>query len=87
MSGPPFPVPEGARIGGRMHGERVTFREALECAALPDFPELWAIVPDGDSLRLMWGDACSLELLERADAWNRDALAEVRAAFTPRGEA
>jgi hypothetical protein len=86
VSGPPFPVPEGAHLGGRTHGERVTCRGALECAALPDFPELWAIVPEGEGLRLMWADACTLAQLERADAWNREALAEARAHFTPRGK-
>lgn len=89
MSAGPFPPPEGTRLGGRKHGDPVTFPEALELAGLPDFPEDWAIVPDesGEGLRLMWGDACTTAELERSCSWNGEALAYVRALNTPRGDA
>ncbi len=89
MTAGPFPVPEGVNIDGKRHGEAVTFSEALELAGLPDFPDVWAIVPDatGDGLRLMWADACSIDELDRSCDWNREALAYVRASDTPRGTA
>lgn len=89
MSAFPEPAPLGVSLGGRTHGDAVTFPEALELAGLADFPEDWAIVPDetGEGLRLMWGDACTTEELERSCHWNVEALAYLKASRTPSGTA
>lgn len=57
----PWPVPDGASVGGVPHGAEVSEAQAMHLAGLPDFPEHWAIVPsaDGSRLALMWGNACS----------------------------
>jgi len=67
----------------------VSYRAAPSLAALPAFAEHWAIVPspDGSTLTLAWGDACTLEELDRADSWNRAQLAQLEAARLPAGRA
>ena len=84
MRGPP---PPGARLGLYRHGDTVSERAALELLARPDFAEHWAIVPseDGAALTLAWGDACTLEELERVNAWNAAQMAVFRALDVPRG--
>ncbi|WP_456831791.1 hypothetical protein [Deinococcus sp. UYEF24] len=58
---------------------------ALELCALPAFPDNWAIVPsrDGTALTLAWGDACTLEELERSSAWNAAQIARLEADRLP----
>ena len=86
MRGPP---PAGARLGLYRHGDTVSERTALELAAHSDFPENWAIVPseDGAALTLAWGDACTLEELDRADDWNAVQIARLEADHSPTGRA
>ena len=80
MMGPP---PAGARLGLYRHGDTVNERTALELAAHPAFPDNWAIVPseDGTALTLAWGDACTLDELDRACAWNDLQMAYLQAAL------
>lgn len=84
MTGP-TPQPPGARLGLYRHGDTVSERAALELAGHPDFPEDWLICPDaeGEGLRLMWGDTCSTEELERACSWNDLTLAALKAERLP----
>ena len=86
MRGPP---PAGARLGLYRHGDTVSEQTALELFALPAFPESWLILPSpaGDSLTLAWGDACTLEELQRATAWNAVQMARFQADRLPVGRA
>ncbi|WP_407569101.1 hypothetical protein [Deinococcus altitudinis] len=83
MRGPP---PQGARLGLYRHGDTVSEAAALELCA---FPGSWLILPapSGDALTLAWGDACTLEELERASAWNAVQLARFEADRLPVGRA
>ena len=85
----PFPAPDGEHLAGYVHGQPVSEGEALHLAALPEFPEVWVIVPSpaGDALALKWGDACTLDELTRAADWNAQQLAQLAAQDTPRGQA
>lgn len=82
----PFPAPRGEHLNGVTHGQRVTPREAQHLAALPAFPDVWAIVPSptGDTLTLRWADACTLDELQRSTDWNAQHLARLT---THRGRA
>ena len=84
MKGPP---PPGARLGLYRHGDTVSERTALELLALPDFAPHWLILPapHGDALTLAWGEACTVEELERANGWKRAHLAQQEAARLPAG--
>ena len=75
----------GARLGLYRHGDTVSERTALELLARPDFAEHWAILPseDGAALTLAWGDACTLEELDRASDWNAAQLARCEADRLP----
>jgi len=81
--------PAGARLGLYRHGDTVSERAALELVALPAYPKDWAILPspDGHTLTLAWGDACTLEELDRADRWNRAQFAQLEADRLPTGRA
>lgn len=86
----PFPVPEGANLGGYSHGTALTEHEALTLAGLPDFPEHWVICPcesGGAPFTLLWGNAASDEQLERSSTWATLTAASLRASDTPRGSA
>lgn len=84
MRGPPT---AGARLGLYQHGDTVSEAAALELCALPAFAAHWLIVPtlEGDALTLAWGDACTLEELERVNAWNAAQAARLRADRLPVG--
>ena len=84
MRQPPQP---GAHLGLYRHGDTVSERAALELLARPDFAEHWAILPneDGAAVTLAWGDACTLEELERVNEWIRCQTADFQAAKLPRG--
>ncbi|MBZ9750724.1 hypothetical protein K7W42_07605 [Deinococcus sp. HMF7604] len=73
----PYPAPQGEHLAGYTHGQPLSAGEALQLAARPDFPEVWAIVPspDGQGLALMWGNDCTLGELQRASDWNAQHLA------------
>ena len=86
MKGPP---PPGARLGLYRHGDTVSEAAALELCVLPAFAAHWLILPApfGDSLTLAWGDACTLEELERVNAWNAVQLARFETDRLPTGRA
>ena len=86
MRGPP---PAGARLGLYRHGDTVSEHTALELCALPAFPASWLIVPSpaGDALTLAWGDACTLEKLERANRWDAAQMARFQADWFPASQA
>jgi hypothetical protein len=83
------PPPTGARLGLYRHGDIVSETAALELCALPAFPDNWAIVPSRDwaGLYLAWADSCTLEELERANAWNAVQMARFEADRLPAGQA
>lgn len=83
------PAPPTAQLGLYRHGDAVSETAALELAGRPDFSEDWVICPDANSegLRLMWGDACSTEELERVVSWNDLTLAALKAERLPSGTA
>ena len=62
---------------------------ALELVGRPDFPEQWVILPspDGSTLSLMWGDACTTDQLMRVNSWNTMQHAALHAARISSGQA
>ncbi|WP_407543690.1 hypothetical protein Q0M94_28160 (plasmid) [Deinococcus radiomollis] len=62
---------------------------ALQLLGCPDFADDWAILPSVDdlTLTLVWADACTLEELQRVNAWIRGQTAGFRAAAIPAGRA
>lgn len=76
------------RLEGYGHGDRLpSFAVALALAALPGFPERWAIVPgpNGRGLTLMEAGRCTPEDLARAARWARKQVPRIRhAARLPR---
>ena len=79
------PPPLNARLGLYRHGDTLSEAAALELCALPAFAARWLILPaaQGHALTLAWVGACTLEELERVNAWNAAQTARLRADRLP----
>ncbi|WP_293909891.1 hypothetical protein [Deinococcus sp.] len=81
--------PPDARLGLYRHGDTVSERAALELVGRPDFPASWLIVPspDGSTLSLMWGDACTTDQLTWVNSWNAMQCSAIQAGRHHSGQA
>lgn len=81
--GGPFPVPEGAQLGGHPHGAEVPLDRALFLLTLPAAAD-WAMLPAAPGrVCLRWADACTAAELSTSTAFFDCLTAALEGAALP----